>query len=146
MTPEQAKRDWAQDLTETQIKTIRGLGYIEAVKQVREWTGCGLQDAKDLVVHHRPPVPGLMAPTVHPGGTPRPELAAQITVAWAVVELAIEAMGNCRPARRDYDFPGGAAFRTAQRQHLARLERLCEVLSELGQIRKAILLQREDAP
>ena len=49
MTTEQAKRDWAQDLTEAQIRTIRGLGYIDAIRRVREWTGWRLAEARNAV-------------------------------------------------------------------------------------------------
>jgi hypothetical protein len=132
-------------LTETQIEIIRALKYVEAVKQVREWTGCGLFEAVRATHPYEPLVPGLMVPTLHPGGTLRRELVDQNIVAWVAVGLAIEAMGNCRLVRRDYDSPGGAAFRTAQRQHSARTERLIEVMLELGQIRNAILAQREES-
>jgi hypothetical protein len=61
MTTEQAKRDWAQDLTEAQIRTIRGLGYIDAIRRVREWTGWRLAEARNAVDRHRPNRPLTLA-------------------------------------------------------------------------------------
>ena len=146
MTTEQAKRDWAQDLTEAQIRTIRGLGYIDAIKQVREWTSCDLLAAKLTVDRHqRNQPPTLIAPTVHPGGTPRDELVAQISTALNALDLAIDAIRAACPNHRNYIPQGDGAFQAAQRQYLARLNQVRQARPELKQIMDAILDQRDCA-
>lgn len=76
----------------------------------------------------------MIHPTVHGNGTSRESLQEQYEVARSSVYKALRVVEAAGPNARDYYVQGDDAYRTAEREHLARVKRLREVHEELTEL------------
>ena len=80
----------------------------------------------------------MMIPTVHLNGTSKNELLAQVEEAQRGVSVALRAMSSAAPNGRDYYPQGPSAYAEAEREHLARVNKLVDVRQELLALYEAI--------
>jgi hypothetical protein len=73
-------------------------------------------------------------PTIHMNGTSRGELEHQLRSAIMSLHNARIALSGTSPNGRDYYPQGNEAIQIADRAHMARLEKLDEVVEELRAI------------
>ena len=86
-------------------------------------------------------VSGLIVPTVHLNGTSRGELLQQLEVAYGKVQDARDALVEAAPNGRDYYVQGPDALQRANDEHLGRVQRLNDVLSDLQTLLQAVFDQ-----
>lgn len=75
----------------------------------------------------------LAVPTIHLNGTSKEALLKDLTHAGQAIVQAISALQVAAPHGRDYP-QGPDAFRAANDEHIARIQKLQDVLSELAYI------------
>ena len=80
----------------------------------------------------------MIAPRVHMNGTSRASLLEAIAEASQAVSLAIDAMRNTAPHRRDYYVIGPEAYPQARDEYATRVIRLHETNDELVALYRAI--------
>ena len=73
----------------------------------------------------------LALPTIHMNGTSKEALVEQLCEAGSAVNTAIRALALATPNARDYYPQGPDTFKRALAQHVARMEALSGVVSEL---------------
>ena len=83
----------------------------------------------------------LSIPRIHSNGTWLADLAAYNTDAGINITAAMESLGRAAPNARDFYIIGPDAFREAQKQHEARMEKLRSVRQELELIIEGIMAQ-----
>lgn len=81
----------------------------------------------------------LTLPASHSTGTSRQSLIAEYEAARHAVHTAINAVAEACPNARDYYRQGSDAFTLAAMQHIARLESLSRIESELAAILTTLL-------
>ena len=80
----------------------------------------------------------LQHPTIHLNGSGRAALLEQYTQAANAARALLEALSAASPNGRDYYPQGAAALSQASREHVARIERVSEVLCEIGELMEAV--------
>jgi hypothetical protein len=80
----------------------------------------------------------MKTPTIHLNGTSKQSLLEALSTALTALCVAQNAVSDCAPNARDYYPQGDGAFAQANREHIARLERLHGLRSELREIADAI--------
>jgi len=76
----------------------------------------------------------MQLPTIHINGTPASHLLEDSMRVSASLRQAIRDLENAGPNERDYYVQGCGAFRTAQREHQARIDALVAVRREIEAI------------
>lgn len=81
----------------------------------------------------------MIMPTIHLNGSGRENLENQVREAGEAIHAALEKMAAAAPHGRDY-YPQdegaitGPAYKQAEKEHLARMEKVREVLKEYEQL------------
>ena len=76
----------------------------------------------------------LAVPSVHINGTSKQALLEDLTHAGHAIVQAISALQMVAPHGRDYYPQGSDALRVATSEHLARIQKLQDILSEIAYI------------
>ena len=77
-------------------------------------------------------------PTIHLNGTSKDALLDGYIDAREAIRAAIDKLCETAPNGRDYYPQGDGAFEKARDEHIARLKRLHDVATELGEIAERI--------
>jgi hypothetical protein len=80
----------------------------------------------------------LAIPTIHPNGTSRDELLAQVCEAFLAISEARRKLAQAAPNDRDYYPQGNGAHSHALTEHEARIADLNRIAKELEQMGEAI--------
>lgn len=80
----------------------------------------------------------MQLPLIHLNGTSKDSLTEDVWAAWTALEAAITTVVNARPNARDYYPLGPDAFKTAAKEHEARVEKLVSVQKELQALAEGI--------
>jgi len=80
----------------------------------------------------------MIAPTVHLNGTSKEALLQLNMNAASAVLAAIRALTEAHPNARDFYVQGPGAYKQAVDEHVARLDKLQDVLEELSELTEAI--------
>lgn len=98
----------------------------------------------------------MIVPTVHLNGTAASALEDQLHDAIYHLNRGLEVLQDAAPHARDYVaspssyFGGpivcdGTAFIVAQREHVARVKRVEDVVAELGEVLAGVVAQRRES-
>jgi hypothetical protein len=80
----------------------------------------------------------MMTPTIHLNGTSGGDLLEQQGAAAAAIRHAIEVLADAGPNARDYYPQGEAAYTAARAEHVARLQQLRSVETEVERLAETI--------
>lgn len=80
----------------------------------------------------------MKVPTLHTNGTSQDALLVAVTDAGSAIYAALDKLSATAPNGRDYYPQGPVALREAEHEHLARVQKLLDVIAELAYIADAI--------
>jgi hypothetical protein len=85
----------------------------------------------------------MTKPTIHLNGTSSDDLFAQVCVVLEALRWARDAMRRAAPHGRDYYIQGDQAFNNANGEHVARLDKLTDIMREYEAMAEYIADERD---